>query len=372
MPRRERNIFLRRDGRYEARYRKGSDENGKTVYGSVYSRNYADVREKRNAKVEQLQQARRTVLLPEFAQPSHQTVVDVLQQYLASIRNKVKASTFGVYQRYLDCYISPFFKDMPSNRLAYESIQSFVDKQFESGLSSTTIKAVYCLLKKGLKPVCKCENTFTVKFPRALSPEADVLSVEEQKRLENAARTSDNVNCIGVILCLYTGIRVGELCGLFWQDVDFKRRVLHVRRTVQRINCESEDGKKTVVISTVPKSGASQRSIPLPDFLAAFLEKHYRTSTSKYVIASPDGKSLEPRNMQHRFKRLLVLAGVRDIKFHTTRHCFATRALELGFDMKTLSEILGHASVAVTMRKYAHTQDSHKRKSMEALEGLFL
>ena len=367
MPRMERNIFKRRDGRFEARYPKGHDANGKTVYGSVYARNYADVKAKRDAKIQQLQQIQAAVQPPMLLPPSSQTVVDGMRQYLASIRNKVKPSTQGVYKRYLDSYIEPFFKDASCSQLAFMGVQSFVDEQFESGLSAVTIKAVYCLLKKGLKRLCPDESAFTVKLPKPLYREVEVLSIKEQKCLEAAAKASDDVNRIGIILCLYTGIRVGELCGLQWKDVDFERRTLHVRRTVQRIYCDDGGNKKTVITSTAPKSGASQRSIPLPGFLVSFLKEHRQHSTSIHVLSQKDGKPLEPRNMQHRFKRLLILADVREVNFHVTRHTFATRALESGFDIKSLSEILGHASVLVTFQKYAHTLDEHKRRNMESL-----
>jgi len=367
MARRERNIFKRRDGRYEARYPKGNDANGKTLYGSVYSRNYADVKEKRQIIIQLLQDVKIEVPLQMFPPLTQLTVVERLRQYLASIRNKVKPSTYGVYQRYLDCYIAPFFKDTNCSQLALTGVQSFVDKQFESGLAAVTIQAVYCLLKKSLKNIVHCEDAFTVKFPRIITREIEVLSIDEQKRLENAARASDSINQIGITLCLYTGVRVGELCGIQWLDVDFERRVLHVRRTIQRINCVDGRDRRTIVTSSAPKSGASQRSIPLPGFLVSLLNEHRKTSTSKHMISHADGKPLEPRNMQHRFKRLLNLADVRDVNFHVTRHTFATRALESGFDIKSLSEILGHASVLVTLKKYAHTLDEHKRRNMESL-----
>ena len=371
MPRMERNIFKRRDGRFEARYPKGHDSNGKTIYGSVYAQNYADVKVKRDAKIQQLQQVQ-AVEQPSMLDPhSSQTVVDGMRQYLASIRNKVKPSTQGVYKRYLDSYIEPYFKDTSCSQLAFVGVQSFVDKQFESGLSTITIKAIYCLLKKGLKSLCPDEGTFAVKLPKLLYREIEVLSIKEQKRLETMAKSSDDTNRIGIILCLYTGIRVGELCGLQWKDVDFERMTLHVRRTVQRILCDEGENKKTVVTSTAPKSGSSQRSIPLPGFLVSFLKEHRKRSTSIHVLSQKDGKPLEPRNMQHRFKRLLILADMREVNFHVTRHTFATRALESGFDIKSLSEILGHASVLVTFQKYAHTLEEHKRRSMESLRKIY-
>jgi integrase len=148
--------------------------------------------------------------------------------------------------------------------------------------------------------------------------------------------------------------------------------VLHVHRTVQRIkNTEGDGDKKTKVVCLTPKSRASERKIPLPDFIAEFLKEHKEAASSEYVV-SLNGCRLEPRAVQRRFKRLLVCAEIKDVNFHAgTRHTFATRALEKGFDIKTLSEILGHSSVTFTLIKYAHVLDEHKRRNMELLASLF-
>lgn len=181
---------------------------------------------------------------------------------------------------------------------------------------------------------------------------------------------SDNINQISIIICLYTGVRIGELCGLRWSDIDFERRLLQVQRTVHRIK-NVEDDRKTKVICLLPKSDMSNRDIPLPDFLISFLKEHCKISNSDYVVSS-NKSHLEPRTIQRRFKRMLSITNLRDINFHTgTRHTFATRALEKGFDIKVLSEILGHSSVTFTLNKYANVLDDHKRKSMELLEELY-
>ena len=180
---------------------------------------------------------------------------------------------------------------------------------------------------------------------------------------------SDEINRISIILCLYVGIRVGELCGLLWTDVDFERHILSVNRTVQRIR-NTDGDRKTKVVSLTPKSDTSQRDIPLPAFLVEMLREHEKISTTSYII-SFSGNPVEPRTIQRRFKKLLTIARVRDVNFHVLRHSFATRALEKGFDIKTLSELLGHASPTITLSKYAHVLDEHKRRSMEKLGELY-
>ncbi|MCL1883797.1 MAG: site-specific integrase [Defluviitaleaceae bacterium] len=346
MARKERNIYKRKDGRYEARFIKGRDENGKAVYGAVYARSYADVKVK-------LERAKL------FAQTAKQnrvtrTVSMEIEEYLATIQSQVKPSTHGIYQRYLENYISPHFGNMLCEELTVEKAQAFVDKQIENGLSAITVQSIFIFLKSGLHGAFHQEDIFAVKLPRRVPREVEVLSVSEQKRMESVAKASDNINRVGIILCLYTGIRVGELCGLMWGDIDFERRLLYVRRTMQRIKC-FDGATKTEIASLTPKSDTSRRSIPLPEFLIALLKAHKESSDSTYVI-SRNGKPIEPRNMQYRLRRLLITANVRQVNFHAaTRHTFATRALESGFDIKTLSEILGHSSAVITLKKYAHT-----------------
>jgi integrase len=152
-----------------------------------------------------------------------------------------------------------------------------------------------------------------------------------------------------------------------WCDVDYERKILCVRRTLQRI--ESEDTSKTEIALLTPKSKSSIRNIPLPDFLVELLKK--QPTDSNYVL-SARGKPVEPRTLQRRFEKLLIAANVKEVNFHTCRHTFATRALESGFDVKSLSEIMGHSSATVTLNRYAHALDKQKRTCMENLSAVFL
>jgi integrase len=367
MARRERNIYKRKDGRYEARFIKSRDESGKAVYGTVYARSYAEVKEK-------LVQAKSINRMMKCSKKA--TIASELELYLKSIKNRIKPSTYGIYQGYIERYIALYFGDTHCDRLTTEIMQGFVNRLIDNGLSAVTVQSVFCFLKNGLKNTFT-QDLFDVVLPKKIKNDVEVLSVDEQKRLETAARASDNIDYIAVMLCLYMGLRIGEVCGLLWSSIDFERRLLHVRRTVQRIknsdyNGESKTAPKTIITCLTPKSTASLRSIPLPEFLV-FLLSDYRKqarSDDEYVISRND-MFIEPRNLQYRFQNLLLAANVKQVNFHATRHTFAVRALENGFDIKTLSEILGHSSATVTLQKYAHTLDEHKRRSMESLAVVY-
>lgn len=365
-----RNIYKRKDGRYEARYIKDRTEQGKAIYASVYAQNYALVKEK-------LLNAKKKTYITPLAITPQQPVPFFLEAYLEKIKPHIKQSTYGVYQRYLENHISPHFKNIRCNRLNQEIIQNFVNRQIENGLSAMTVQSVFSFLKKGFEKVLS-QNIFKeIKLPKVGPTETTALSISEQKFLESAARASGDINRLAITLCLYTGIRVGELCGLMWTDIDFERSLLHIRRTVQRIkNIVSENSKtpkisKTKLVFLSPKSASSQRNIPLPAFLLDML-KEYRIKAATEYVLSYNGRFIEPRNIQRRFKKLLIDAQLPDVNFHITRHTFATRALENGFDIKTLSEILGHSSPSITLRRYTHAMDEHKRRSMEALAALYL
>jgi len=361
MARRQRNIYKRNDGRYEARFIRGRDSRGKAIYGSVYAKTYAKVMEK-------LEAAKRTTA-SEKATPSHKVeVVRAVEHYLETHKILIKPSTYWVYHDYIENHIRPYFTNMSCGTLNQALMQTFVTEKLEKGLSVAMMQSVFTFLKKGLEGMVEA-NVFQICFPKPSNPRIDVLSVEEQRRLEAVAKESDDINRVGILLCLYTGIRVGELCGIKWQDVDFDGKQLHIRHTLQRIKCKDNDTKTRIILLS-PKSKSSQRTIPLPEFLLIILKEHQRESSGEFML-SKGGRAIEPRVMQYRFHRLLELAVIRQRSFHITRHSFAVRALESGFDIKTLSEILGHSSPIITLKRYAHVLDEHKRKSMESLAVVY-
>jgi len=295
------------------------------------------------------------------------TVMDKLEAYLETAKITIKSSTLSVYRRYMVSYIEPYFRDTPYKNLSSDKLQAFIAELMDSGLAPVTVQAVYSFLKAGLKPSGK-DAMFDVSLPKRVKQEVEYLSVDEQRRVEAAAMAAKPPFGIGIILAFYTGIRVGELCGLMWEDVDFERKTLHVRRTLQRIR-EANGNKKTKIIITPPKSPTSVRDIPLPGFLLELLRQRKEAVQGEYVLSYDNGRHLEPRYVQSHFKSVLKAANVRDVNFHTIRHTFATRALENGFDVKALSEILGHSSATVTLDKYAHVLDEHKRNLMEKMAG---
>ena len=254
-------------------------------------------------------------------------------------------------------------------------VTKFVVQDFINGLVSqwepSTVKLIYTVLKLGLDmaadnslmpTVCK-----RIKLPKQKNKEVTVFSNNEQKKIEKYIETSENPNDIGILICLYTCIRIGELCALEWENIDLKRGVISIRQTLYRVKSDNRK-KKTEIIIAPPKSDTSVRDIPLPKFLNAKLKA---IEHGGGFLINRKGKYIEPAVYARRYKTVLKEAGVRDVKFHTTRHTFATRALEIGIDIKTLSEILGHASPTITLNIYAHSLPEHKAKEMDRLGKLY-
>ena len=288
------------------------------------------------------------------------------------LKNHISASNFGpathgAYERYLKSYIAPFFGDAECSQLDQKMVRSFADRLVENNLSPTTAKGILSFLKKGLAGHYP-PGVFEVGLKSAPRAEISVLSRDEQRALETAARRSDRTTRICVFMCLYTGIRIGELCGLTFDDVSFAKREFHVRRTVQRVmNTDAKSPSKTVV-ALLPVDEHSNRRIPLPGFLLDMLGEHRGVAMGSHVISMGGGVA-EPRGLQYRFKKLLLEANIKQASFQILRHTFALRALENGFDVTALSKILGHASPVMTYSRYATLvgEESLARRSMESL-----
>ncbi len=363
MSRRSKNIYKRKDGRWEGRYIAGYTAAGKANYRSVYAHSYNEVKQK-------LGEAVLKSGSPSAPKTASVSVSEWFNQWLETLKTRVKESTYFIYKRYVDNHITPFFADIPLNRLTEEILQRFVNSKKD--LSAATVQDIFVFLRSGLraaeKELCLPRLCEDVVLPKTAPQPLRVFSKSEQQRIERYIAASDNPNHIGVLICLYTGLRIGELCALRWEDINFERGILTVRRTIQRIADDVNGGTKVVV--SPPKSISSQRQIPLPTFILQRLKNHRERFRECEYVLHIDGKPIEPRTYQYMFQSLLKKAGVEEAKFHTLRHTFSTRALELGFDIKTLSEILGHANASVTLRIYAHSLDEHKRQSMELLGQL--
>lgn len=365
MPRKGENIFKRKDGRWEGRYIKGRDLSNKAVYGYLYGKSYTEVKQKLAQKKLHRTDSNTSPIFFER----------LSEEWLENKKYCVKTSTLAHYKMIIDKHILPLLGRYDISDITMDIIQKYMNKLIFDGYASKTAADILTVIKSIMKysehkGFChNCDlSTISLKTHKA---ELEVLTLFEQKRLCNYLENNlDNRN-FGVLLCLYTGIRIGELCALKWSDIDVKERILSVKKTMLRIsnNYSYDSGSKTKIIITPPKSKDSVREIPIPKFIIDILKKLKRGNNS-YVLTGSTDNFIEPRNMQYFFKTVLKKCGIRDVKFHILRHTFATRCVENGFEIKSLSEILGHSSINITLDRYVHSSMDLKRKNMDKLTFL--
>ena len=363
MAKRGSNIYKRKDGRFEGRVPVGYNDNGKIKYKSVYARTLAGVKEKMS-KMYSVRQNR-------AVSPIKLTVADTAEQWLSSAKLRVKESSYANYENIVSKHILPVLGGEYMANLTMQKLNDFIHYKLnhgrlngKGGLSAKSVRDIMTVYRSiesfasreyGIR-----ETHFTM--PKIEKKQTDVLNAFERKKLENYLLHNQNSTNISILLCLFTGLRVGELCGLKWGDIDFENGTLSISRTVQRIN---KHGKSEVVIGS-PKSKTSVRTVPIPDFVIAILKK--RKKDNDIFIITGNCKPTEPRTMQNRFKSILKVCGIRNVNFHLLRHTYATVCIENGFDPKTLSELLGHADASITLNRYVHSSMQMKKKYVSRLK----
>ena len=357
MPKKGTNIFKRKDGRWEARYVKTVSAEGKKKYGSVYGRSFEEAKNKQ-------EQCLRNLNSSKYCK-NNNSFGGVMCEWLISIKNSVKKSTYQKYESIFHNHIEKHsISKIQVRYITSKTINEFSDNLLNAGnLSAKTINDILIVIGLALTYTEEIYNIPKpkIKYVKEHKKEMRVLSVSEQKILEQYLLTDMNSCKLGVFIALYTGIRVGELCALRWEDIDGKHMVIN--KTVQRLKGES----KTVLEITEPKTRNSNRVIPLPQFLQQILETYRSTGT---VMKNRNGKLVEPRLMQLTFEKYISDCGLPKTNFHALRHTFATRCVEAGFDIKSLSEILGHTDVKTTLNKYVHSSLEQKQKNMELLNSV--
>lgn len=344
------NVYKRKDGRFEGRVYTIFE--GKRSYRSFYGKTNEEVEKKISA------------LFPAVAL-TEITVKQLLDDWLSSKINRIKKSTYANYQMKLNKHILPYFSNMICNELSAVQVNDFIKKKISEGLSLRYISDMIVILKSAFR---YASGKFRIMNPldgfSFLKPKVsqiNILSPNEQKKLINRFHNNPNKTDVGIALSLFTGLRIGEVCAMRWSDIDLEKRVLTVNHTIQRI--QDFDGEtKTKLVITEPKSLHSKRSIPIPDGIYPLLNR-FRSDNNSFILSGTE-KPVEPRTMQNKFAAILREEKLPSVHYHSLRHAFATRAVEVGFDIKTLSEILGHSSVELTLNLYVHSSLERKRACM--------
>lgn len=361
MARRGESIYHRKDGLWEARYVKEIDLGGKKKYGSVYGHSYREAKEKR-------QDALDHILLYQKAPTLRSTTINHLaQEWLTVSQGRLKPSSLQRYQGFLKNHIAPELGSVRAVYLTTVMIHDFAQNRLNAGLAPQSVNAVLVTLHSIMK---YGHRQYGLPLPEIIylateKKEMRVFDQMEQKKLVEYLLTNMDNYKLGVLTALYTGLRIGELCALRWEDIE--SGCIQVRQTMQRL--KNSAGTGTELYVGPPKTSSSIRTIPLPSFLQDLLAPCRNTQNrNAYFLANSQVAIVEPRVMQYRFQKCLQEAGVEKANFHALRHTFATRCIECGFEVKSLSEILGHSSVQITLNKYVHSSFELKQANMEKLQ----
>lgn len=361
------NIYHRKDGRWEGRFICGRKADGKAKYMSVYAKTYTETKAKLDA--------RKRTAATRPAGNCRLTVKELFVWYLEKI--EVKPSTRARYIFLIDYHILPELGPVLVTALTAIQLSDFLNRKRKNGrlhgggLSPKSVRDIGVLIKAALRLATEeyhfyCD-ALTVKLPKAKQKKIEPFSAWELDQLGKVLSPSANHKDAGILLSANGGLRLGEVCALRVSDIDFQNGTVSIERAVQRVR---QNGKTKLIIQT-PKSEKSVRVIPLPNDMMAYLKKAVSgLSQNTYILTGRTDKPMEPRTYQYYFESVLRRCGIRKRSYHTLRHTYATRCIENGIDIKSVSEMLGHADITTTLRLYVHPSMDSKRQAVQKISFL--
>ena len=361
------NIFKRKDGRWEARYIKGYELSGKIRYGFCYGKTYREAKEKVTKCKAALVNGQ-----PVPGAASRHRFSFYCDEWLRMRKAKVKESTYIKYDTALQKHIKPKLGGCFPMGITTGLIDEFTaELLFEDELAPKTVHDVLVVLHGILKYTASCFSAgfpaIEIHYPKPCRKEMRVLSREEQTRFVSYLLDDMDTCKFGVLLTLFTGVRIGELCALRWGNISVNEQTIRIDATLQRLRDTGAAGaSRTRIVIGTPKSDTSVRTIPITDYTAALCGKMDPHNPSAYVLTGTEN-FMEPRTLQYRMEKYARECGLEGVHFHTLRHTFATRAVEVGFEIKSLSEVLGHATTTITLDRYVHASLLLKRDNMKKL-----
>ena len=357
-------IYVRKGGKYEIRYHYGYKDDGRPNYKSVYGGSEREVVDNYNQVINDLME-KSDLLIYDKTYIGYD-----INSWLNNAKIKNKKSTYSNYQYIIKARIIPKFARIKKKSISLEFINKFTSELLSEGLMEKTVKDILIILQQILK-----YGDINIKIPMPKIPKNEILifKKDEQTKLEEELLKNLNEKTFGIYFCLYTGLRIGELCALQWKNIDLKNKKIKVKKTLIRIkNLDENSRKKTIIIIDEPKSLSSIREIPIPDFLIPLMNRLSKNITSDTFFVSGTENFIETRTYFNKYKKILNKLDLGVYNFHALRHTFATRCVESGCDPKTLSEILGHSSVKITLERYVHPNYENKVIMMNQLKPLYM
>ena len=298
------------------------------------------------------------------------TIGQIADLWKEEKRQFVKKSTFAAYSLIVETHLLPAFGNLIE--VTEKDVQDFVLQKLNGGLSQKTIKdmliVLRMILKYGAKKNYCVYAPIDVIFPTDRErQELEVLSIANQRKIMRFVEDNFTFRNLGIFICLSTGIRIGEICALTWDDIDIESGVIHIRKTIQRIYIRENGIRHTELMIDTPKTATSIRDIPMTKDLLSVLKPLRKIVNDSFFVLTNDATPTEPRTYRNYYKKLLVKLDIPAIKFHGLRHSFATRCIESHCDYKTVSVILGHSNISTTLNLYVHPNYEQKKKCIDKM-----
>lgn len=297
-------------------------------------------------------------------------IKDIAALWKDNKKQFVKESTYSAYCLLLTNHIVPYFGT--KTEFVEADVQQFVLRSLAKGLSEKTIKDIIVVIKMIQKFGAKSKmiplNQIDVLFPASsIKKGIEVMSKDNQRKLFEYLKDNFSFKNLGIVICLCTGLRIGELCALRWNDFDMDNNIVKIRHTVQRLYVVDEEVRYTKIVVNEPKTKESNRDIPLSSELLKIIKPLMKVVNGDFYVLSNDEKPIEPRTYRNYYKRILKKLDIPYLKFHGLRHSFATRCIESKNNVKTVSVILGHSNIATTMNLYVHPDNAEKKRCIEKM-----
>ena len=369
MARKGENIHKRKDGRWEARVIIHRDFSKKAIYKSIYGKTYLEAKHKKETILKNLS-------LSQSSNSGENILFEsVIVLWLSHVKMKVKPKTYEKYYFLIKKHILPALGNMKLKEFDTQTINKFIYEKSKNGrldnnggLSANYIRTITFVITSVIQYI-NTEKIYPISLgkislPQKPQSEVQVLSRYEQFKLEEYIQHHKTDRTLGILFSLYTGIRLGELCALTWDDIDFENKVISINKSVERLY--EKNAKKTLLQIVKTKTPNSNRKIPLSTKLYDLL-LDYIGKPEDHIISGFKHAFIDPRSIQYAFEKIICNCNIKKIKFHSLRHTFATRCIEAGMDVKTLSELLGHSSVNITLNTYIHSSMDHKREQLEGM-----
>ena len=353
MGRRGDNIHKRKDGRWEGRYQNGFKTDGSKKYSSVYAHSYSECKNK-------LIKASQNTIKPSCL---NYRFLDILRLWLITNEIKIKGSTRLKYENIINKHILPSFGNIKLSNVDAIIINSFLQRKLTCGnlkddtpLSSSYVRTMAIIIEAALN-FAVTEGLCTplksaINKPPSTKSELIILSKETELLLTSIITNNINHISLGILLALLAGLRIGEVCALQWEDINFENNTIHIKHTITRVPANEGDKKNKLILGP-PKTISSDRIIPMPTLLKRALSIAFSKRESSFVVSNKNS-FISPRTFDYQYKKWLSANQIKCFNFHVLRHTYATRCAESGMDAKTLSCLLGHSSPTVSLKLYVH------------------